>query len=186
MKIHPTMLVCSLIALGTQVLFCSGCASGYTRGPATGVATAMKASSANPISEVTVQLTPEVKEHLKNCLKFDQQALGRSVELALANRQLLNKDQKNGALVLQIMVTHVRVRNTFNAVMWGAMSGNDSIKGDATVRDATGVIVDQFHVDASYALGGFAGGQDAARMNWLYEAFAKQAVVALAGEAKKS
>jgi hypothetical protein len=70
--------------------------------------------------------------------------------------------------------------------MWGAMSGNDSIKGDATVRDATGVIVDQFHVDASYALGGFAGGQDAARMNWLYEAFAKQVVVALTGEAKKS
>jgi hypothetical protein len=185
MKIHPTMLVCSFIALGAQVLFCSGCASGYTRGPEPGAATAFKASSENPISEVTVELTPKVQEQLKDSLKFDQQALLRTVELALSNRQLLSQEKKNGVFVLQIMVTHVRARNTFNAVMWGAMSGNDSIKGDITVRNATGGIIDRYHVDTSYALGGFAGGQDAARMNWLYEAFAKQVVHALTGEEKK-
>jgi hypothetical protein len=183
-KLHPKTLIL-IIAVGLPLLFLSGCASGYTRGPeAKGIAE-FKASSANPVSKVTVELTPEVKEKLKDSLKFDQQSLLGKIELALSNHELLNKAKKDGATELHVTVTHVRVRNTFNAVMWGAMSGNDSIEGDVTIKDGSGATLDQFHVDSSYALGGFAGGQDSVRMNWLYEAFSTQVVSALTGEDKK-
>ncbi len=126
-----------------------------------------------------------IQTALKDSLRFDQQTLLRSIELALSNRQLLNKEKKDGVVSLHVTVTHVRVRNTFNAVMWGAMSGNDSIEGDITVKDAAGGVIDAFHVNTSYALGGIAGGQDSTRMNWLYEAFAKQVVSAVTGVENK-
>ena len=184
MKIHPAVSMIISAALGLQALFLSGCASGYTR-PVGQAATPFRASAQNPVAKVSVQVTPEVSEKLKNSFKFDQQQLVSKVELALSNRQLFNKEGKENTVAMEILVTHVRVRNTFNAVMWGAMSGNDSIKGDVLLRDAAGTIVDRFHVDTSYALGGWAGGQDSMRMNWLYEAFAKQVVTALSGETKK-
>ena len=46
--------------------------------------------------------------------------------------------------------------------------------------------IDSFKVTASYALGGWGGGQDGLRMNWLYEAFAKEVVKAFTGEEKKA
>ena len=183
MKVHPAILFCSFVALCAQVLFCSGCASGYTRGSGQRAATALGVSSGNPLSAVSVELSPNVKEKLKDSVRFDQQALLRSVVLALSNRQLLGTEKRKGVPVLEILVTQVRVRNSFNAIMWGAMSGHDCIRGDLTVRDATGGIIDQFHIDASYALGGWAGGQDSTRMTWLYDAFAKQVVKVLTGEA---
>lgn len=70
-------------------------------------------------------------------------------------------------------------------MMWGAMSGNDAIHGEVVVKDASGKTVDSFKVTASYALGGWGGGQDAMRMNWLYEAFAKEVVHAFTEQEKK-
>ncbi len=184
MKVTTSVTI-TLTALVGLLLLGSGCASGYTRGPGTQPATAMRASTTRPVSSVEIALTAEVKERLKNSLRFDQETLQSSVELALSNRQLLDKQKKEGTLNLHITITHVRVRNTFNAVMWGFMSGNDSINGDVELKDQTGATTDTFHIETSYALGGFAGGQDSARMNWLYEAFAKQVVSALLGEEKK-
>jgi hypothetical protein len=183
MKNHPVLTLSVIIGLGLQALLFSGCASGYTRAPGQ-APTMVKVSSEKPITEVSITLTPEVKEKLKDSLKFDKDTLLKCIELGLTNRQALNKEKKDGAYVLSVTVTHVRVRNTFNAVMWGAMSGDDSIEGDVIVQDGAGAVIDQFHVNASYALGGFAGGQDSVRMNWLYEAFSKQLVAALIGEAK--
>ena len=50
-----------------------------------------------------------------------------------------------------------------------------SVDGDVTLKDASGKVLDKFSVSTSYALGGFAGGSDS-RIDWLYEAFAKQVV----------
>jgi hypothetical protein len=44
--------------------------------------------------------------------------------------------------------------------------------------------LDKFAVSTSYALGGFAGGQDSMRVGWLYEAFAKQVIGQFTGEAE--
>ncbi|MBI3044616.1 MAG: hypothetical protein HYY78_17500 [Betaproteobacteria bacterium] len=43
-------------------------------------------------------------------------------------------------------------------------------------------LLNQFEVSASYALGGLAGGQDEARMGWLYEEFAKLTLKELTGD----
>lgn len=184
----PTVLrICIvLLALGLQSFINSGCASGFTRDPAAAPAAALKPSTTNPLGDVSVELTPEVQDKLKKSFKFDQDTLRRTVELALTNNHLIDTSKKESAVALHITVTHVRVRNTFNAIMWGAMAGNDSIAGHITMKDPSGAIVDQFDVKASYALGGWGGGQDSARMDWLYEAFAKEVVNAITGVPKKA
>jgi len=175
-----------IAALVLPSLLFVGCSSGYTRASGSAPAAVIGSSSQAHVKSVSIELTPEVREKLKDSLKFDPQMLGRTVELALSNRQLMDKAGNDGVVLMDITVTHVRVRNTFNAVMWGAMSGHDSIEGDVLMKDASGAIVDKFHVNTSYALGGWAGGQDSMRMNWLYEAFAKQVIAAITGESKKA
>ena len=79
----------------------------------------------------------------------------------------------DGDYRLKVVVNDIRVRSTFNAVMWGFMAGNDHLTGDAVVLNLAGEPVYDFEASASYALGGFGGGQDSSRMNWLYEEFSE-------------
>jgi hypothetical protein len=76
--------------------------------------------------------------------------------------------------VLEVRVKDVRVRSNFTAIMFGFMAGSDSIKADIIVKSPSGQELDRFEVSTSYALGGLAGGQDSARMGWLYEKFAEE------------
>lgn len=80
MKQSPILSVCASIALGIQALFFVGCASGFTRSPAQG-GTAIKISSDKPVAQVAIDLTPQVREKLKDSLKFDKDALLKSIEL---------------------------------------------------------------------------------------------------------
>ena len=74
---------------------------------------------------------------------------------------------------VQVAVKEIRVRSTFSAIMWGFMAGDDHIQGEVTILGAVDQPIHTFDVKASYALGGFAGGQDGMRMNWLYRRFAE-------------
>jgi hypothetical protein len=80
-----------------------------------------------------------------------------------------------------VTIEHVRVRSIAAAVILGFMAGADSIDGYVRVYDARGRQVHGYKVNASYALGGYAGGQDSMRMNWLYDKFSELAVAELAG-----
>jgi hypothetical protein len=82
-------------------------------------------------------------------------------------------------------VTDIRVRTNFSAVMWGFMAGDDHINGIVVARSPTGDELQRFEVSASYALGGLAGGQDEARMGWLYESFAEETLKELTGTGEK-
>jgi hypothetical protein len=62
------------------------------------------------------------------------------------------------------------------------MAGDDHIYGDVIARDAAGKELQRFSVEASYALGGIAGGIEDTRMGWLYETFAKHTVEELKGK----
>lgn len=84
----------------------------------------------------------------------------------------------------EIVVTEFRVRGTFSAVMRGVMAGTDNVTGDVVVRDSSGKQLRKFTVNASYGLGGFAGGQDDMRLGWLYEKFAEHTVEELGGPRK--
>jgi hypothetical protein len=94
----------------------------------------------------------------------------------------------DGDFRLKVVVNDVRVRGTFSAVMFGFMAGDDHLNGDSIVLRKEGdESVYEFKVKTSYALGGWAGGQDAMRMDWLYEEFSKKIAEKLAAlrDAKK-
>jgi len=181
MKSLSPLSVLLVPVFAVSVLFASGCASGVTR-TAGAPAPSVQVSQAQPVTSVSVKMSDAVYERLKNSVKFSQETLRRTVQNHLENNRLFNGELSGKGLTLDILVTHVRVRNTFNAIMWGAMSGNDSVEGEVTVKNAAGEVVDKFKVTASYALGGTGGGQDGTRMGWLYEAFAKETLKTLRGE----
>ena len=79
----------------------------------------------------------------------------------------------DGGYRLKVIVSDIRIRSTFNAVMWGFMAGDDHLQGHIVVLDLAGEPVNTFDASSSYALGGFGGGQDTSRLNWLYEDFSE-------------
>jgi hypothetical protein len=181
MKKYIQHLTLGVILAVSSPLFFGGCASGVTR-PAAAQAGGYKLSEERKAGAVSVSLSDAAKEKLKDNLKFDHEALRKHVEKALEASSVLDIAKREELPRIEIVVTDMRVRSNFSAVMWGAMAGADSIKGDIVMKDLTGKELDRFHVSASYALGGLAGGQDSARMDWLYEAFAKETLKELTGK----
>jgi hypothetical protein len=173
--ILQTGRVFGLAAALLAVSMLGGCASGVTRpdGQKTGV---FKPSAEFPIAKVTVATTDEARAKLKNNFKFSQDQMRSTIEQALVSNQMFSAQHGQNGFNMDVLVTRIRVRSTFNAVMWGAMAGNDAVEGEVTVKDSVGKTLDKFSVKASYALGGFAGGQDSMRTGWLYEAFAKEVI----------
>lgn len=103
------------------------------------------------------------------------------VKRRLENKGLMSNSAQSN---LKVTITDVRVRSTFNAIMWGFMAGDDRIVGNVEIQGSGNKPVNKFEVSASYALGGFGGGQDDTRMNWLYEKFSELLVAELTGENK--
>lgn len=166
------VVVAAVIALG-------GCASGVKRAQ---VATPQPAGVVAPtqFASVSIAMTPEAKEKAVDNLKFNQDILLDHVKRALEAKSLIGAAEKPLPR-LEVLVTSMRVRSNFSAVIWGFMAGADSIDGDIVMIDPTsGKEIDRFSVSASYALGGLAGGQDETRMGWLYEKFAEETVKELA------
>jgi len=169
------------LAVVSVAFVLGGCASGVTRAPAalvTPSASNERASVSAPrqFSSVTVSLSPEAKDKAIDNLKFNQDELLSHLKRALESRSLLNGSTDKALPRLDVVVTDMRVRSNFSAIMWGFMAGADSIKGDVVMTDPAGKELDRFLVSTSYALGGLAGGQDGTRMSWLYEKFAEETV----------
>jgi hypothetical protein len=120
------------------------------------------------LKDFTVEMAPEAKLQLADNVKFDINALRSTLQRTLEGNSLMAPD---GNYRLNVVVNDIRVRSTFNAVMWGFMAGNDHLTGDVIVLNLAGEPAYNFEASASYALGGLGGGQDASRMNWLYEEF---------------
>jgi Domain of unknown function (DUF4410) len=121
-------------------------------------------------SAVKVELTPAAEGKLSDNIKFHAEELQSNVQRRLSTEGLFAEEQPYR---IQVVVKDIRVRSTFSAIMWGFMAGDDHIVGDVVILDGDNQPIYQFEVTASYALGGFAGGQDGTRMNWLYERFAE-------------
>jgi hypothetical protein len=156
-----------------------GCASGVTRmdAPSPGVSPAATAPIERAVKSVTLSLSEEAKKLVIDNLKFNQETLRTTVERALSGQNLVKAD---AVQVLDIEITSFRTRSNFTAIMFGFMAGSDNVEGIVSVKDMNGNVLKRAKVSASYALGGIAGGQDDARMSWLYEEFAKHTVAELA------
>ena len=171
------------IVIASLVIFVTllgGCASGVTRQDS--APTIHRMSAGQKVKNVSLSMTPEVKASLNDNIKFNPDSLATMVNRRL---ELNGLSAQDGSHSLNIVVKEVRVRSTIAAVMFGFMAGNDKVVGDVEVKDAAGKTLDKFEISASYALGGWGGGQDDSRMNWLYEEFSKHLVTQLKGEATK-
>src|SRR5512139_1162615 len=157
-----------LISVVAIAVFLAGCASGVTRAPSAS-AERMSTPAYNQFSSVSLSLTNEAKEKVAENLKFNPDELLSNIKRALESRSLLDASADKQLPSLEVVVKDMRVRSNFSAIMFGFMAGADSIQGDIVLTDSTGKEIDRFEVSASYALGGIAGGQDSARMSWLYE-----------------
>lgn len=163
------------------VAILGGCASGVTRmdSPSTGTAaSAASATTSGTVRSVNLFLNEDAKKLVADNLKFNQDALRSVVERAMTAQNLIKADSPE---TMDIEITGFRTRSNFSAIMFGFLAGNDNIEGVVTIKDAAGNVLKRAKVSASYALGGIGGGQDEARMNWLYESFAKYTVAELTG-----
>ena len=162
------LLKTSAIAL---CVFLAACASNVKRTEVTG---AEQLTPTAKCKNVSITLNDEAKKKLSDNLKFNAETLRGTVQRALEAQDLIQKTPDQAAYGIEIVITDVRVRSNFTAIMFGFMAGADSVTGDVQVKDASGKLLKKFEVSASYALGGIGGGQDEARMGWLYEKFTEQ------------
>jgi hypothetical protein len=152
------------------------CASGVTR--MDGVTSHAQPVIAPKVKSVNLWLNDDAKKLVGENLKFNQDVLRSTIERSLQAQDIIKTD---AAQNLDIEITSFRVRSNFTAIMFGFMAGNDNIEGLVSIKDDGGKVLKKAKVNASYALGGIAGGQDDARMGWLYEAFAKHALAEVTG-----
>lgn len=162
-----------LISAVAVVLFLAGCASGVKRAPEMSNNQA-RLSNPSQIASVSLSLTDEAKKKASENLKFNPDELLNHVKRGLDANLLLSGTADKALPNLEIQVKDMRVRSNFSAVMWGFMAGADSITADIVLKDLAGKELDRYEVSVSYALGGLAGGQDDARMGWLYEKFTEE------------
>jgi hypothetical protein len=150
----------------------AGCAGTVQReAPAAGApATSAKVAK---YKSIAVALTDAAQKKHADNIQFNKDELSGMLKRKLEARSAIVADAQHE---VQVTVTDFRVRSAFSAIMFGFMAGTDSIDGTVDVKDPAGKVVNSFKVSASYGLGGLGGGQDSARMNWLYEKFADLAI----------
>ena len=124
-----------------------------------------------PIGSVTVTLSPSGQKDFADNAQFSQNALLTDVDRVLQAKKFFAPNA--GKDTLEIQITAIRVRSTFNAVMWGFMAGSDYVTGDVYLRDSSGKLLNHFSVHAGTALGGIAAGSMSARWGWIDNKFAQ-------------
>jgi hypothetical protein len=128
------------------------------------------------VAQVSVAMSPDAAKQLADSPQFNREELAGFLRRRLEGKGLV----ASGAMHrVDIVVTDLRVRGVFAAVMFGAMAGDDHVNGRVRILDERNRPIRSFDVQASYALGGWAGGQDGMRMNWLYDKFSELAVAEL-------
>ncbi len=130
-------------------------------------------------NKINVSLNSEAQDKLKDNSLFNADKLSESVKRQMNEKGLLSDVSQD---LIEIVVTNIRTRSSFSAVMFGFMAGSDQLEGEVSLKSPDGKVLNSFTVSASYALGGLAGGQEAVRMNWLYDKFAELTVQNILGE----
>ena len=121
------------------------------------------------VSQVTAAMSPDAVKLQADNPQFSRDELATRLRNRLESRNLTAPAASHR---VEIVVTDIRVRGAFAAIMFGFMAGDDHVTGVVRVVDASGRALRSFEVNANYAFGGVAGGQDSVRMNWLYDKFA--------------
>lgn len=160
-------------AVLAAVTLLAGCAGTVKH---VGPVAAAPAVAIQGVSQVSVQLSPDATRQLADNPQFNREELAGFMRRRLEGRGMLGTQATHR---IDVVVTDIRVRSAFAAVMLGFMAGDDHVNGRVRLLDPAGKPVRDIEVTASYALGGWGGGQDGTRMNWLYDKFAELAVTEL-------
>ena len=163
----------------------AGCATGVQRSDDATKREAYFAKGGKLARDVTISLNDNARARIVDNPGFDRDRLLAIVKQGLDAKGWLAKTPDPSLPTIEIIITDIRVRSGFSAVMFGFLAGNDSITGDVVARDAAGKELQRFSVSASYALGGLGGGQDNTRLGWLYESFATEMIKELGGSEGK-
>ena len=153
----------------------AGCAGTIQRESNAGAMRIGGATYAN----VNVVLTDDARRMQADNPQFNVRELSDYIRRRLESGELLRTD---GTHTVEVTIDSFRVRSAVAAVLLGIMAGTDNIQGHVRVLDRNGRAVHSFKIDASYGLGGWGGGQDGMRMNWLYDKFSELTVAELAGK----
>lgn len=172
-------------AAALLALIVTACSSGVQRAPEAELQQPQFDEPGEQAGSLTIDLSEEARKDVVDNLKFNQDTFDQTIRRALDANNLLAEPSDDTLPGIVVTVTSVRVRSSFTAVMFGFMAGNDHIDGDVTVRGPDGGTLQQFGISAAYALGGLAGGQDSARLDWLYEEFAKRLTQELTGKTEE-
>lgn len=128
------------------------------------------------VTQVVALMSPDAAKQQVDNPQFNRDELATRLRQRLEAKGLTASSATHR---VEIVVTDVRVRGAFTAIMFGFMAGDDHVTGRVRVLDASGRALRSFDVHASYAFGGLAGGQDGVRMNWMYDKFADMAMAEL-------
>jgi hypothetical protein len=125
------------------------------------------------VSRVELSLSPEASKQLGDNKKFDPEQFSGYLSRKFDSKGLLNEAS---LYQTEVIITDLRLRSSFSAVVFGILAGSDYITGNVRLIDPKGRVVRTFEVSASYLLGGVAG-FDGIRIDWLYDRFAELALV---------
>ncbi|HWI10072.1 MAG TPA: DUF4410 domain-containing protein [Burkholderiaceae bacterium] len=128
------------------------------------------------VTQVVALLSPDAAKQQADNPQFNRDELATRVRTRLEAKGLTAPAATHR---VEIVVTDIRVRGAFAAIMFGFMAGDDHVTGRVRVMDPAGRALRSFEIHASYAFGGVAGGQDGVRMNWMYDKFADLAAAEL-------
>lgn len=168
------------LAIGALAFNLAGCASGVNQ---SNLESGQYLIS-HPAKSVSIELSDEAKEKLGDNPRFSQNILLDRIKHALIAKDLLGETKPEAVNTIEIVIRSFRVRSSFSAVIFGLTADSDNIAGDIILKDPSGKELSKFEVSASYTLNSLGGGQDEARMGWLYEKFAELTVVHLIGNSK--
>ncbi|MCP3874480.1 MAG: DUF4410 domain-containing protein [Desulfobacteraceae bacterium] len=134
--------------------------------------------SGEKYAKVELSINKTASKDLDDIVRFDDKKLCEMIEKKLAVSGLIEEASSNK---VKVEITDIRIRSSFNAIMWGVMAGDDHITGDVSLIGEDGRTICKFEIYASYALGGFAG-MNETRMSWLFEKFSELTLKEIAGE----
>ena len=154
--------------------FASGCAStavlkpqhsGYTYG-------------GEKYGKVVVKASDAVAKDTRKNVRIEEMAIDQKIITQLKVAGIYDESSTD---TVQVLINSIYIRNTFNAVFWGFLSGVDSLKGTVTLNQKDNQLA-IFDVSASWGWGGTAGGQTSTRLEWLSKKFAEQTAGIILGK----
>ena len=107
--------------------------------------------SGQTFGKISVRISDAIKNDPEKAARAGQLRLEESVRVSLKFKQLYDEDSKASVYVV---VDNMRVRSSFNSIIWGYLAGGDFLGGTVTLNDASGKVLKRFIVSAWYDGGG--------------------------------